>query len=101
MACGILVPQPETEPGPSAVRAQSPNHWTTRELPVIIFKLLLIKHKFWVTDRHSHSGLSDSGSIDLPSPAVEKPVFSLLCIHFKVPLLHINLCFLPSFMNHF
>ena len=27
MACGILVPQPGTEPGPSAVRVQSPNHW--------------------------------------------------------------------------
>ena len=28
--CGILVPQPETEPGPLAAKAQSPNHWTTR-----------------------------------------------------------------------
>ena len=27
---GILVPQPEMEPMPSAVKAQSPNHWTTR-----------------------------------------------------------------------
>ena len=30
-ACGILVPPPGIEPGPSAVRTQSPNHWTTRE----------------------------------------------------------------------
>ena len=30
---GILVPQPGIEPGPSAVRAQSLNHWTTREFP--------------------------------------------------------------------
>ena len=30
-ACGILVPQPGTEPGPSAVKAQSPKHWTARE----------------------------------------------------------------------
>ena len=32
MAGGILVPWPEIEPGPSAVKAQSPNHWTAREL---------------------------------------------------------------------
>ena len=30
-ACGILVPQPGTEPEPSAVKAWSPNHWTVRE----------------------------------------------------------------------
>ena len=27
------IPQPGIEPSPSAVRAQSPNHWTARELP--------------------------------------------------------------------
>ena len=32
-ASGILVPQPGIEPRPSAVRAWSPNHWTTREFP--------------------------------------------------------------------
>ena len=31
-ACGILVPWPGIEPGPSAVRAWSHNHWTTRKL---------------------------------------------------------------------
>ena len=31
VACGIIVPLPGTEPMPSAVKAQSPNHWTTRE----------------------------------------------------------------------
>ena len=31
-ACGILVPWPGIEPAPSAVKARSPNHWTTREL---------------------------------------------------------------------
>ena len=30
---GILVPWPGIEPGPLAVEAQSPNHWTTREFP--------------------------------------------------------------------
>ena len=33
----ILVPQPDIEPGLSAVKAASPNHWTTRESPVVIF----------------------------------------------------------------
>ncbi|KAM9030797.1 cyclin-dependent kinase 20-like isoform 4-T9 [Megaptera novaeangliae] len=29
----ILAPRPGIEPRPSAVKAQSPNHWTTREFP--------------------------------------------------------------------
>ena len=33
MACGILVPQPGTEPKSPAVEAQSLNHWTSREVP--------------------------------------------------------------------
>ena len=32
-ACGILTPRPGIEPISPAVEAQSPNHWTTRELP--------------------------------------------------------------------
>ena len=35
-ACGILVPQPEIELGPSAVKAQISIHWTTREFPKIV-----------------------------------------------------------------
>ena len=34
IACGILVPWPEIEPMPSAVKAWSPNHWTPREVPI-------------------------------------------------------------------
>ena len=34
-ACGILVPWPGIEPGPSAVKVLSPNHWTIREFPCI------------------------------------------------------------------
>ena len=30
---GILVPQPGIEPGPSAVKVQSPNHQTARKFP--------------------------------------------------------------------
>ena len=33
VACGILVLLPGIEPGPSAVKAWSPNHWTAREFP--------------------------------------------------------------------
>ena len=33
VACGILVPQPEIEPTPPAVEAQSLTHWTTRKVP--------------------------------------------------------------------
>ena len=32
-ACGISVPQSGIEPAPSAVKVQSPNHWTSREFP--------------------------------------------------------------------
>ena len=31
--CGILVLPPGVEPGPRAVKALSPNHWTAREFP--------------------------------------------------------------------
>ena len=34
-ACGILVPQPGIEPGPLAMKEQSPNHWTAWEFPVL------------------------------------------------------------------
>ena len=30
---GILVRRPGIEPSPSAVKTQSPNHWTAREFP--------------------------------------------------------------------
>ena len=34
VTCRILVPWPGIKPGPPAVEAWSPNHWTTREFPV-------------------------------------------------------------------
>ena len=37
-ACGILGHQPGIESGPPALGAWSLNHWTTREVPQIIFK---------------------------------------------------------------
>ena len=35
-ACKILVPQPGIEPLPPAVKARSPNYWTTREFPICV-----------------------------------------------------------------
>ena len=39
---GSLAPQPGVEPGPSAVKSLSPNHWTTREFPPfrLYFKII-------------------------------------------------------------
>ena len=37
MACRILVPRPGIEPTPPAVEAWSLNHWTTREVPYLVF----------------------------------------------------------------
>ena len=37
-ACGILVPRPGIEPASSALKAWSPNHWTAREVPPLLFK---------------------------------------------------------------
>ena len=35
MACGILVPWPGIKPVPPAMEAQSLNHWTDREVPLM------------------------------------------------------------------
>ena len=42
MSRGILVPQPESVPGPLAVRMQSPNHWTTKEFPEVFVFFLIV-----------------------------------------------------------
>ena len=44
MACRILVPWSGIEPGPSAVKVWSPNHWTTREFPMTTFNGCIIIH---------------------------------------------------------
>ena len=36
-AYGFLFPQPRINPRPSSVKAQSPNQWTAKEFPVIVF----------------------------------------------------------------
>ena len=39
IACGILLSRPGIEPRPSAVKAQSSNHWTIRKFPILYFIL--------------------------------------------------------------
>ena len=34
----LVQPQAGVEPGPSAVRVQNPNHWTTREPPRNLYR---------------------------------------------------------------
>ena len=45
-ACGISVTRPGIEPGSSAVKVWSPNHWTTGEFPR---KCILNFIEFWVS----------------------------------------------------
>ena len=40
-ACGILAPRPGIKPGPPAVEAQSPNHWTTGSPQYVVLNLSL------------------------------------------------------------
>ena len=47
-ACGILTPQPGIEPGPQAVKAQSPNHWTAKEFP-LEFQILILPLNYVTT----------------------------------------------------
>ena len=44
MAGGILVPQPGIEPVPPAVEVWSLNHWTMREVLIIIIKMTRSPH---------------------------------------------------------
>ena len=41
MVCGILVPQPGMGPSPPASEAQSPKHWTTQKVTIIVLITLL------------------------------------------------------------
>ena len=55
MACGILVPWPGIEPGATAVKAPSPNHWTTREFPEQnIIMSITYRWKSWGPASHNY-----------------------------------------------
>lgn len=43
IAHGTLVSQPGMELGSSAVKARHPNHWTAKEFPLLLLKMLLRK----------------------------------------------------------
>ena len=45
-ACEILAAQSGTEPGPTAVKARCPNHWTARKFPLSLFSVILIHFLF-------------------------------------------------------
>ena len=47
-ACGVLVPRPRFKPRPSAVTAQSPNHWTTREVPPVFLSFKPASDQHWL-----------------------------------------------------
>ena len=53
MACGILVPQPGTEPGPSATRPWSSNPWTARKFLLIFLFFFYFFSNPCVMDRLS------------------------------------------------
>ena len=70
MACGILVPRLGTEPASLAVKAPSPNRWTTREFPDPLFSV-----------QFSYSVVSDSLWLHGPQHArvpCPSPLFSII-----------------------
>ena len=87
-ACGILVPQPGIEPGPLALRAQSPNHWTAREFPDTVFLIptLPATHPSFKARNglYSSSGLPSTGN-NLHYPLV-------LYEHFRAEVNSVSQC---------
>ena len=45
VACGILVPQPGSEPTAPALETWGLNHWTAREVPSYVFSFERISSK--------------------------------------------------------
>src|SRR5574337_1193196 len=83
MTCGILVPPPGIESGPSAVKPQSPNHWMTREFPGFCFKEKLYN---WTQDPLWEMLINFATNLQLVcfSPQVQK---LLLCGIYLQPLI--------------
>lgn len=48
VTCGFLVPQPGIKPVSPALGAWSPNPWTSKEVPLIVFKRI----KLFTKDFH-------------------------------------------------
>ena len=45
-----IPPRPELEPVPPAVEVQSLNHWTTREVPRIVFLMKKKRNSVWMCE---------------------------------------------------
>ena len=58
MACGMLVPQPGFEPLPSAVEAQSLNHWSTKEVASLGRNWMPLKTATIIALNSGHSDLN-------------------------------------------
>ena len=88
VACGILVPRPGIESKPLAVKAPSPNQWTTRDfLKTVFFRFLsfsLFQSVISVSHTHRPHPL---GSLALWRGGEGKVLLSLrFCLHKLFPL---------------
>ena len=73
-ACGILVPWSGIEPSPSAIKAQSLNHWTPGEFPHSFLNLCL--YFSFITFAHFFSFQEEAYKIEFPeSQAKKKKLF--------------------------
>ena len=52
VACGILFPRSGIEPGPLAVKALNPNHWTPQGIPEGKHFLIINKYIPWSLPFH-------------------------------------------------
>ena len=72
-ACGILVPQPGTEPRSSVVGAWSPNHWLAREFPA----QKLLYPALWMLSRQPENTIPGQEEAGMPWARLQ--AFPLFC----------------------
>ena len=71
LACEILVFRPGTESRPTALKGRSPNHWTARELPSLVFNYCSTQLSWKVQ-------CSPVSHNDMKETPVRKPIFLFL-----------------------
>ena len=76
---GILVPWPGIEPGPLAVKTQSPNHWTTSSVQLLSHVQLFVTP--WTTAHQVSLSITNTQSL-----------LKLMSIESVVPSNHLILC---------
>ena len=76
---GILVPRPGTELRPSAVKAQSSNHWTTREFPSLYFENFTDSERLMLNHVNTPGFLAPRGEEFNPGPETRLDRSELLC----------------------